>query len=150
MQIPSRFTIAVHVLIATDFFAGKRPVTSALLAQSAGVNPVEIRTIIGKLKNAGLVASSRGKCGIALAKSLDGISLYDVYAAVRCVCETGLFHMNEHSNPGCPVGKNINRALGSRLQTVQDAMENQMKAIALSEIAADVKSSAADAKNAGE
>ena len=40
MQITSRFTIAIHILGAIDYFHGKVPVNSTLLAQSIGANPV--------------------------------------------------------------------------------------------------------------
>ena len=39
MQITTRFTIAVHIITAIDYFNGKEKVTSSFLAESVGVNP---------------------------------------------------------------------------------------------------------------
>ena len=39
MQIPSRFTIAVHTLMCIDHFAGQHKATSEFIASSVNVNP---------------------------------------------------------------------------------------------------------------
>ena len=133
MQITSKFTIAVHIITAIDYFKDKETVTSSFLAGSVGVNPVIVRNIMGDLKKAGIISISRGKSGIALAKPLDEITFYDIYEAVECVKE-GLFHFHEQPNPECPVGKNIHEAMDGKLRRVQDAMENELKEIRLSEV----------------
>ena len=38
MQITSRFTIAVHIITAIDYFQDKEKVTSSFLACSVGAN----------------------------------------------------------------------------------------------------------------
>ena len=85
MQITSKFTIGVHIIAALEYFKNEYNVTSAFLAESVGVNPVLIRTIMAELKNAGLIEISQGKTGITLAKPIDKISFYDVYRALNCV-----------------------------------------------------------------
>ena len=52
MQISSRFTIAVHILICVDLFGKHEPATSESLAGSIGVHPVVIRRILGQLRRA--------------------------------------------------------------------------------------------------
>lgn len=127
MKITSRFTIAVHILAAVRYFEEETDVTSAFLASSVGVNPVMIRMVMSDLKEAGLIRISRGKTGIHLAKPLEAITFYDVYKAVGCLEEEGLFHFHESPNPACPVGKNIHRAMSGRLHAVQTEMENRLK-----------------------
>lgn len=134
MQITSRFTIAVHVIAAIDYFGDREKVTSSFLAGSVGANPVIVRNVMGQLKEAGIIDISQGRSGIALAKDLEDITLFDVYKAVDCVSDEGLFHFHENPNADCPVGRNIHKALDDELLGVQKAMEAQMRAVTLSEI----------------
>lgn len=134
MQITCKFTIAVHIITAIDYFKDSEKVTSTFLAGSVGVNPVIVRNIMGNLKEAGIIAISQGKSGIALAKELDEITFFDIYKATSCVDDEGLFHFHENPNPDCPVGRNIHKALDEQLLSVQKAMEVQMKNITLADI----------------
>lgn len=139
MQITSRFTIAVHILTCIDYFGESVKVTSSFLAGSVGANPVIVRTVMGMLKEAGLICISQGKSGIVLAKKLDEISFYDVYKAVNCVDESGLFHFHESPNMACPVGRNIHKAMDSRLNDIQISMENELRSYMVSDIVNDIK-----------
>ena len=129
MQITSKFTIAVHIITAIDYFKDDMKVTSNFLAGSVGANPVIVRTVMGSLKDAGIISISQGKSGIALAKGLDEITFYDIYKAIDPVGEEGLFHFHENPNIECPVGRNIHAALDARLHQIQDKMETEMKSI---------------------
>ena len=139
MQIASKFTIAVHIITATAYFRDTEKVTSNFLAGSIGVNPVIVREVIGDLKEYGIVSSSQGKSGISLAKGLADITFFDVYKALKCVGDEGLFRFHEHPNVNCPVGRNIHRALDARLAGVQDAMEDAMKRITLDDVVKDTQ-----------
>lgn len=139
MQITSKFTIAVHVITAIDYFKDKKTVTSSFLAGSVGANPVIIRTVMGKLKEAGIISISQGKSGISLAKELSDITFYDVYKAVDCMDEEGLFHFHENPNIDCPVGRNIHSAMEDKLRMIQDSMEDQMKRITIADVSSSVK-----------
>ena len=134
MQITSKFTIAVHIITAIDYFKDSEKVTSSFLAGSVGANPVIVRNVMGDLKEAGIIDISQGKSGIALAKKLDEITLYDVYIAVGCINDEGLFHFHENPNANCPVGRNIHKAMDERLFSVQNAMEDKLKSISLAEV----------------
>ena len=81
MQISSRFTIAVHVLICIGTFRNDYKITSDFLASSVNVNPVVIRRIIQQLKKAGIITVKRGSGGADIARPLDEIS-----AAGRVQC----------------------------------------------------------------
>ena len=139
MQITSKFTIAVHIIAAIDYFKDEETVTSKFLAGSIGANPVIVRNVMGDLKDAGVISISRGKSGIVLARELDQISLFDIYQAVDCVGEEGLFHFHEKPNTRCPVGRNIHAALDDRLSQIQTSMEEQMKAITVAEVVKDIR-----------
>lgn len=134
MQITSKFTIAVHIITAIDYFKDSEKVTSSFLAGSVGANPVIVRNVMGNLKESGIIDISQGKSGITLAKELDEITFFDVYKAVDCVNDEGLFHFHENPNMDCPVGRNIHKALDEELFNIQSAMENQMKSITIAEV----------------
>ena len=134
MQISSRFTIALHIFTAMDVFGKDYKVTSDFLAGSIGTNPVIIRRLLGQLKDAGLITVARGTGGCEPTRPLAEITFYDVYKAVDSVEDETLFHMHEHPNPKCPVGRNIKALLDDKLLDIQTAMENRMKQHTVAEL----------------
>lgn len=139
MQISSRFTIAVHVLICIETFKNDYKVTSDFLASSVNVNPVVIRRLLQQLKKAGIISVVRGSGGADIQKPLDKITLLDVYRAVECVENGQLFHFHENPNPLCPVGKNIHSVLDTRLERIQKAMEREMKSVTMQDVMDDTQ-----------
>ena len=114
-------------------------VTSEFLSGSTGVNAVIIRNVLAQLRNAGIVSTRQGSGGAHLAKTLDEITLYDIYQAVDCVDEEGIFHFHENPNAECPVGRNIHKVMDGRLSKAQKAFENELKAATLAEIVEDTR-----------
>ncbi len=139
MQISSRFTIAIHALLCIEMFKTERKVTSEFIASSVNANPVVIRRLLQQLKKAGIVQVVRGTGGTDLARPIKEITLLDVYNAVECVDEDGLFHFHENPNPLCPVGRNIHAVLDVRLEKIQESMEREMKAVTIQDVLADTK-----------
>ena len=139
MQISSRFTIAVHVLICIETFKNDYKVTSEFLASSVNVNPVVIRRLLQQLKKAGIINVKRGSGGADIKKRLDEITLLDVYNAVECVEDGRLFHFHESPNERCPVGKNIHALLDVRLEEIQKAMERKMRSVSIQDIMNDAE-----------
>ena len=139
MQISSRFTIAVHILICIETFKNDYKVTSDFLASSVNVNPVVVRRLLQQLKKAGIVNVTRGSGGSDLESPAGEITLLDVYNAVECVEEGELFHFHENPNPLCPVGKNIHAILDTRLTKIQEAMEREMKSVTIKEVIDDTQ-----------
>ena len=137
MQISSRFTIAVHVLLCIELFKNDHKVTSDFLASSVNVNPVVIRRLLQQLKKAGIVSVTRGSGGTDVERPLSEITLFDIYDAVECIEDGRLFHFHENPSPLCPVGKNIHSFLDSRLEQIQKAMEKEMKSITIQDIVND-------------
>ena len=114
-------------------------VTSDFLSGSTGVNAVIVRGVLGQLRNAGIVETRQGSGGAHLAKALDEITLYDIYKAVDCVDDEGLFHFHENPNADCPVGRNIHKAMDGRLEAAQAALENELKSTTLAQVVADTR-----------
>lgn len=139
MQITSKFTAAVHILACIDIFDGQMRVTSDVLSGSTGVNAVIVRNVLGQLRNAGIVETRQGSGGAHLAKALDEVTLYDIYKAVECIDDEGLFHFHENPNVECPVGRNIHKAMDDRLAAAQTALENELKRTTLAQVVADTR-----------
>ena len=142
MQIPSRFTIATHMLIIIAL-KGKesKGQTSDFLAASVGVNPVIIRKTLSQLKKAELISVARGTGGTEIVKELKDISLLDVYQAVECLGKTGqLFSFHDNPNPNCPVGAHIHDVLDQKLERIQQAMEAELGQTSLEQVVADAES----------
>ena len=148
MRITSRLTMAAHMVCAIDYFGRTMPVTSTFLAGSIGTSPVMVRTIMGMLKQAGIISSSKGKSGITLARPLADISLLDLWRAVDQSDVDSLFHFHENPCPQCPVGGNIHAALDGHLTDAQRALEEQLASVSLEEVEAEVRRRAAAKENA--
>ncbi|HEL2595419.1 TPA: Rrf2 family transcriptional regulator, partial [Streptococcus suis] len=137
MQISSRFTIASHILVLLALEGEKEKQTSTSIAGSVGVNPVIIRNILSRLKEAGLVQVARGVGGARLAQAPDKITLLQVYQAVELFGEKGkLFGFHEQPNPACQVGRSIHPLLDSRLENAQSALENELAKTRLADLLA--------------
>ena len=140
MQIPSRFTIATHMLIIIALEGKESKVTSDFLAASVGVNPVIIRKTLSQLKKAELISVARGTGGTEIVKDLKDISLLDVYQAVECLGKTGqLFSFHDNPNPNCPVGANIHVVLDEKLLKIQQAMEKELSLTSLAQLVTDTE-----------
>ena len=127
MQISSRFTVALHIFTCVDTFKDDYKITSDFLAGSINTNPVIIRKILTQLKNAGLITVARGTGGITPTRDLKEISFYDVYQAIEPVENGNLFNFHNSPNPNCPVGRNIHAGLDKILDSIQNAMEDEMR-----------------------
>ena len=140
MQISSRFTIAIHILICVDLYGEREPATSESLAGSIGVHPVVIRRILGQLRRAGLIRVARGREGGAhIARPLGEITLADVFRAVESIGDDILFSFHENPNPACPVGRNIHNVLDGHLAEIQRAMEHTMEQTTLADVVAETR-----------
>lgn len=139
MQITSKFTAAVHILTCIEVFGGEMRVTSDFLSGSTGVNAVIVRNVLGQLREAGIVETRQGSGGAHIAKPTGEITLYDIYRAVECTDDTGLFRFHENPNAKCPVGRNIHKVMDNRLEAAQAALENELKLTTLAEIVSDTQ-----------
>lgn len=139
MQISSRFTVALHIFTCMDTFKDDYKITSDFLAGSINTNPVIIRKILTKLKNAGLITVARGTGGISPTRPLKEITFYDVYEAIEPVENGDLFNFHASPNLKCPVGRNIHALLDDKLKGIQIAMENEMKKYTIDDLRSGIK-----------
>ena len=56
------------------------------------------------------------------------------------VNDDGLFHFHENPNPECPIGRNIHKAMDSKLERIQKSVEDEMRKITLADVMADIQS----------
>lgn len=126
MQISSRFSVAVHILMLSSAPEPKVK-TSEYLARSVNTNPALIRKISGMLKRAGLITVAAGSGGASLVKSPAEITLLQVFKAVQPVKNGVLFNIHDNPNPDCLIGKQIQNILDHRLGEAQKAMEQELE-----------------------
>jgi len=104
--------VAIHILSFLTRAERKRrdPVTSEEIAGSVNTNPVVIRRILGRLRDAGLVDSHRGaNAGWTLARPARRLTLLDVYLALD---EGPVFGLHASTpNQACPIGRGLPPAL---------------------------------------
>ena len=133
----SRFAVAVHVLTLLEQSRGE-PVTSDYVAGSVNTNPSLVRRLLVMLAKAGITTSRLGTGGGALlARPAGEITLLDVY---RAVDGGDLFAMHrERPNPRCPVGRNIQAALETRMDAAARALEAELARTTVADVSADVR-----------
>ncbi len=126
MQIGSKFSIAIHILLSAEVFKDLYKVTSDFIASSANTNPVIIRRIMGMLKEADIIEVAAGTGGITLKRNPRDISLEDIYLAIDPVKDGRLFKIHQNTALACPVGGNIERVLDPYFLKVQNTMEKEL------------------------
>ncbi|KGP85014.1 Rrf2 family transcriptional regulator [Paenibacillus sp. UMB7766-LJ446] len=136
-QISSRFSIAVHTLSLIAVVPNE--CTGDFIAQSVNTNPVIIRRIMSKLKQARLIEVRPGVGGASLLKDPADITLLDVYRALEVVEDGALFNFHKHPNPNCPVGSMIEQTLRAELIEAQTAMEQRLNRVTIQQMMDQVK-----------
>lgn len=131
MQISMKCSVAVHCLIFIHEAQGIAKVTSSLLAESTGCNPVVIRNIISALKKAGLITVPRGTGGAELCKDPSQITLYQIYAALEPNGFASLIGIHPCQDRPCPVAQNIRRVLQTPYHKIEDSIKQAMESVTL-------------------
>lgn len=120
MNNNQQFAVSCHILAVLAVHPD-RAVTSEAIAESVATNPVVIRRIMAHLREHGLVDSRPGTSGgWRLVRPAAELSLRAVYQAVSHEAVLG---MHQHPNPDCPIGSNIQFALGGVFDNAQQAFE---------------------------
>ena len=136
--VNTRFAVAVHILTFLQTQKGE-PAPSELIAGSVNTNPSLIRRLLSQLAKAGLTTSQMGTGGGALlARPGETITLLDVYQAIDEGTE--VFAIHPEPNPNCPVGRNIQAALKTRIEEAELALKNQLARTSIAQMATDVSS----------
>lgn len=131
MQISIKCSVAVHCLIFIHEAKGIAKVTSNLLAQSTGSNPVVIRNILSALKKAGLITVARGTGGAELCVPPSQITLYQIYSALEPEGVTSIIGIHPCQGRPCPVAQNIRKVLEPPYHKIEDAVKAAMEEITL-------------------
>jgi len=119
MKRNSRLSLALHTLGHMALEQGEAR-TSAHIAAHAGTNPVVVRRVLGRLREAGLLTSEKGHAGgWKLAKAPTEISLADVYTALdeKLIATGGV-----EDEPHC----SLEHALRSQVSSVMEDIERTL------------------------
>ena len=124
MNLSTRFTVALHVLTLLAS-APAEAMTSEYIAGSVNTNPVVVRRLMASFRKLGIVRSQPGAGGgWLLAADPAKLTLRDVRRAVN---EGSPFSMHSSTpNPMCPVGRNIQAALGPIYTQAEQVMEDRL------------------------
>jgi Rrf2 family protein len=135
MKRDSRLSVALHVLLHMAQ-QDDQPVTSEQMAAWAMTNPVVIRRTFAGLREAGIVASSKGHGGgWRLGRPLAEISLGQIQDALD---EPILALPPAHESPGCAVEQAVNRQLDEAVLEARQVLARKLATISLADLAADV------------
>ena len=137
MQLSMKCSIAVHCLIFIHEAKGKAKVTSGLLAQSTGCNPVIIRNILSALKKAGLITVARGPGGAELCRDPSEITLYGIYSALEPQGLTSLIGIHPCEGRSCPVAQNSRAVLRRPYHQIEESIRQTMEQITLASMLED-------------
>ncbi len=127
----SRLSLALHTLshMASE---PARVRTSADIAEHAGTNPVVVRRVLGRLKNAGLLTSAKGHAGgWLLARAPQSITLADVYLALE---ESLVASPSTTDAPDCSVEHALHRRVSDVLDDVEQSLIRRLGEITIVEM----------------
>lgn len=125
MKRNSRLSLALHTLshMASD---PDRIRTSADIADHAGTNPVVVRRVLGKLREAGLLSSEKGHAGgWRLAKTPDSITLADVYLALDERLVSG--NISEDEPSPCHVEEGLQARVAEVLDDIEASLVERLR-----------------------
>lgn len=131
MKRNSRLSLALHTLghMAGDPDSMR---TSADIAEHAGTNPVVVRRVLGKLREAGLLTSERGHAGgWRLARAPERITLADVYLALD---ESLVATSGEEVAADCSVEHILQRKVASVLAEIEHSLVERLAATTIAEV----------------
>ncbi|MYT99994.1 MULTISPECIES: Rrf2 family transcriptional regulator [unclassified Streptomyces] len=122
--LSSRSAVAIHALAMLAHRRGGL-LTSQEIAESLDSNPVLVRRVLGRLRDAGLAWSVEGRAGgWSLARDPRAITLYDAYAAVE---EGKVFSRHTHPpSSTCEIGRNLADVLDAEFQSAERALEERL------------------------
>lgn len=133
MKHDSRLSSVLHALLHMADHPG--PMTSEVLAQCLGTNPVVVRRTMGLLREAGLVGSDRGHAGgWRIAADLNRVTLRQLHEALG---EPAVFAIgNRHERPECLVEQTVNAALDGAFAEAEALLLARFEQVTLADLAA--------------
>lgn len=131
MKRNSRLSLALHTL---SHMAGdpERVRTSADIADHAGTNPVVVRRVLGRLREAGLLTSEKGHAGgWRLARDPESITLADVYVALD---ESLIATSREDHTPECSVEHALQRRVSGVMKEIEQSLVKRLGETTIAEV----------------
>lgn len=131
MKRNSRLSLALHTL---GHMAGDptQMRTSADIAEHAGTNPVVVRRVLGKLREAGLLASEKGHAGgWRLARAPEDITLADVYLALD---ESLVASSEQGEISTCSIENILQRKVASVLEDIERSLVERLAATTIAQV----------------
>lgn len=131
----TQFAVAAHVLTLLASPAAELQ-SSEVMATSVGTNPVHIRRVLARLREAGVVASRPGPHGgWELLREPEQITLADVWRIVHGDDQVLGVH---EASPDCVLGRRIQADLEDIDRRALAAIEEELEATTLADLAAGV------------
>lgn len=132
----TQFTVGLHALTLLAHFR-EGPMSSGDIAESVRANPVYVRRVLGRLREAGYVASRPGvRGGWQLVRDPAELTLGDVWRVIAGT-EPALLGVH-HANPDCPAGEDIQATLEAIERRAARAVEAELDAIAVADLTPDL------------
>jgi DNA-binding IscR family transcriptional regulator len=134
MKHDSRLSTVLHALLHMAEHDG--PMTSEVLGQCLGTNPVVVRRTMGLLREAGLVTSDRGHAGgWRISADLSTVTLRQLHEALG---GPAIFALgNRHERPQCLVEQSVNAALDGAFAEAEALLLARFSEITLATLADD-------------
>ena len=132
MKRNSRLSLALHTL-SHMAGASDRLRTSADIAEHAGTNPVVVRRVLGKLRQAGLLTSEKGHAGgWKLAKAAREISLADVYLALDERLVAG--EAQDAAPPACNTEAGLQSRVAEVLAEIEQTLVERLQETSIADV----------------
>jgi len=133
MKRSSRLSLALHALVHLHKQPGEA-ITSATLARCLMTNAVVVRRVLGELRDAGIVASTKGHDGgWRLLRPAAEISLRQVYTAMG---ESLL--IRTESDPGdtqCGIVRTVNTVMGDFIADAEALLAARLDRVSIDDLA---------------
>lgn len=136
----SQLTIAAHILAVLAHHKDDGAITSDVLAEGFGTNPVVIRRVLSQLKKANLIESRPGAGGgSVLSKSANEITLADAYAAIADKTGTVLGRHPGHCADGVSITPIIAEYLNELFVDAEQALLKNLNSITIDDLTQEIR-----------
>lgn len=140
MKRDGKLSLALHAL--GHMARAEGPLTSDAIAAHNGTHAVVVRRVLGRLREAGLVASEKGHAGgWRLARAPATVTVADVY---RALGERVLAPVALGAPPGCAIEAALHRAVDRALVEAEATLLDRLAGVSVSDLAQAVDGSGAE------
>jgi len=137
--VNSQLTIVAHILAVLAHHRDDGAITSDVLAEGFGTNPVVIRRVLSQLKKAGLILGRPGVGGGSiLSKSPEKITLRDAYEAISGEAGTAFVRHRAQCDDGVAIGPVIAGYLNELSRDAEQAMLKNLDAVSIHELTKEI------------